>query len=43
MSKMEFNMFIYVALNFYKYISKYLFHKMPTTVGKILGAFTIKI
>ena len=42
-SEMEFNMFIGSALNYFKHISKFLFHKMPSAIGKILGAYNIKI
>jgi hypothetical protein len=42
-SEIEFNMFLDTALNYFEHISKYLFHKMPSAIGKILGAFTIKM
>ena len=42
-SEIEFNMFIETGLNYFKHISKYLFHKMPSAIGKILGAFIIKM
>ena len=42
-SEMEFNMFIESALNYFKHISKYLFHKMPSAIGKLLGAYHIKV
>ena len=42
-SEMEFNMFIESALNYFKHISKYLFHKKSSAVGKILGAYNVKI
>ena len=42
-SEMEFNMFIDSALNYFKHISKYLFHQKTSALGKILGAYNIKI
>ena len=42
-SELEFNMFIDSALNYFKYISKYLFHKKASAIGKILGIYSIKI
>ena len=40
---MEFNIFIESDLNYFKHISKYLFHKKSSAVGKILGVYNIKI
>ena len=42
-SEMEFNMFIESALNYFKHISKYLFNKKSSAMGKILGAYHVKI
>ena len=42
-SEMEFNMYIELALNYFKHISKFLFHGMPSAMAKILGAYSIKI
>jgi len=42
-SEMEFNMFIELALNYFKHISKFLLHGMPSAMAKILGAYSIKI
>ena len=42
-SEMEFNMFLESALNYFKHISKYLFHRKSSAIGKILGAYNVKI
>ena len=39
----EFNMFIESGLDYFKYMSKFLFHKMPSVLAKILGAYKIII
>ena len=39
----EFNMFIESGLDYFKYMSKFLFHKMPSVLAKILGAYKIVI
>ena len=36
-------MFIESALNYFKHISKYLFNKKSSAMGKILGAYHVKI
>ena len=42
-SESEFSMFINNGLNYFKYISKFLFEKKPSVLAKILGAYKIKI
>jgi 1-phosphatidylinositol-3-phosphate 5-kinase len=40
-SETEFEMFLDNALEYFKYVSKFLFHKMPSILAKILGAYKI--
>ena len=42
-NKNEFNMFIETAYQYFHHMTKYLFHKMPSTLIKMLGAYKIKI
>ena len=42
-SENEFNMFIDNGLDYFQYISQFLFHKMPSALAKILGAYKIII
>ena len=37
----EFNMFIEKGLDYFNYMAQFLFHKMPSALAKILGAFQI--
>ena len=37
----EFEMFIENIFSYFKYMSKFLFHKMPSALAKILGAYKI--
>ena len=43
LDKQEFNMFIKSAFQYFLHMNSYLFHKMPSALAKILGAFKIKI
>ena len=43
LSKFEFKMFIDNAENYFLHNYTYLFHKMPSAITKILGAYKIKI
>lgn len=38
----ELETFIEIAFEYFKYISKYLFHKSPTAFAKILGVYKVK-
>ena len=40
-SENEFNMFLDNGLEYFQYISRYLFHKMPSALAKILGVYKI--
>ena len=42
-NKNEFKMFIETACQYFHHNAKYLFHKMPSALSKMLGAFKIKI
>ena len=42
-SENEFNMFLDNGLEYFQYISRFLFHKMPSALAKILGAYKIII
>jgi 1-phosphatidylinositol-3-phosphate 5-kinase len=42
-SKQEFKMFIDTAGQYFHHNARYLFHKMPSALAKVLGAFKIKI
>jgi hypothetical protein len=37
----EFNMFIEKGLDYFNYMAQFIFHKMPSALAKILGAFQI--
>ena len=39
----EFNMFLDKGLEYFRYLSQFLFHKMPSVLAKILGAYKIII
>ena len=39
----EFNMFLDNGLEYFRYLSQFLFHKMPSALAKILGAYKITI
>ena len=39
----EFNMFLDKGLEYFRYLSQFLFHKMPSALAKILGAYKIII
>ena len=39
----EFNMFIDNGIEYFQYMSQFLFHKMPSALAKILGAFKITV
>ena len=43
MNENEFNMFIDSGVEYFKYMSKFLFHKNPSVLAKILGAYKIVI
>ena len=42
-NKNEFNMFIEAACQYFHHMTRYLFHKMPSILIKMLGAYKIKI
>ena len=41
-NKYEFDMFLETGFQYFHHIAKFLFHKMPSALAKILGAFQIK-
>ena len=41
LTESEFNMFIDNIFAYFKYISQFLFHKMPSSLAKILGAYKV--
>lgn len=43
LNKNEFKMFIETACQYFRHNANYLFHKMPSALSKMLGAYKIKI